>query len=219
MPLQANLFDRGEPQVHPERLSARRRVALDDSAWVEYLPGFVSGQEALMEALVTSTRWRRERRRMYDRMVDVPRLVASLPEDGPGYPLLDDIRSVLSATYGVDFVRLSLGYYRNGTDSVAWHGDYVARKLPEALVATVSLGEPRRFLLRPRLGAAQGSDDRDGRSSRRSIAFTLGRGDLLVMGGSCQRTWQHALPKVAGALPRLALMFRPIWEEPGPATG
>jgi alkylated DNA repair dioxygenase AlkB len=217
VPTQRNLFDRGEPRVHPARLVDRRRVALDESAWVEYLPGFVSGQEALMDALVGSTRWHSERREMYDRMVEVPRLVAALPDDGPGHRLLQDIRTVLAAEYRVDFPRLGLGYYRNGADSVAWHGDYVARKLPEALVATVSLGEPRRFLLRPRPEStpAPGSPPR---SRQRSVTFSLGRGDLLVMGGACQRTWQHALPKVAFALPRLAVMFRPIWQEPAPAT-
>jgi alkylated DNA repair dioxygenase AlkB len=214
--MQRSLFDRGQPQVHPERLPARRRIALDGSAWVEYLPGFVSGQEALMDALVRSTCWHRERREMYERTVEVPRLVAALPDDGPGHPLLDRMRSLLSAAYGVDFVRLGLGYYRDGADSVAWHGDYVARKLPEAVVATVSLGEPRRFLLRPRPPGA--TDQAPAVAAppgvRRSVAFTLGQGDLLVMGGACQRTWQHAIPKVACALPRLALMFRPIWEEP-----
>ena len=92
-----------------------------------------------------------------------------------------------------------MGYYRDGADSVAWHGDTTARDLDEpTLVATVSLGAPRRFLLRPRGGG-------------RSIAFPLGRGDLFVMGGLCQRTWRHAVPKVPRALPRLAIMFRPIW--------
>ena len=69
------------------------------------------------------------------------------------------------------------------------------------LVATVSLGEPRRFLLRPRKGG-------------RSIRFALGGGNLFVMGGLCQRTWQHAVPKVADAQPRLAVMFRPVWRQP-----
>ena len=93
---------------------------------------------------------------------------------------------------------MSAAYYRDGRDSVAWHGDTNARDLPAAVVATISLGEPRRFLLRPRDGG-------------RPRAFRLGWGDLLVMGGSCQRTWRHAVPKVACAGPRLAIMFRPIW--------
>ncbi len=198
VPLQTSLFDRGEPDLDPARVVELRRTALDDTAWVEHLPGFVAGQAAVMDALIASTRWRTEKMEIYDRLVDVPRLVAGLPDDGPGHPLLDRIRALLSARYGTDFPRLSLGYYRGGSDSVAWHGDRVARTLPEAMVATVSLGGPRRFLLRPRGGG-------------RSIAFSLGQGDLFVMGGSCQRTWQHAVPKVKQALPRVAIMFRPVW--------
>ena len=153
-----------------------------------------------MDELVRGTTWRQERRHMYERTVDVPRLVASIPDDGPGHPLLERIRELLSAHYATAFARVSMGYYRDGADSVAWHGDYVARESDElTLVATVSLGAPRRFLMRPRGGG-------------RSVPFTLGRGDLFVMGGLCQRTWQHAVPKVAHALPRLAVMFRPIWD-------
>jgi alkylated DNA repair dioxygenase AlkB len=83
-------------------------------------------------------------------------------------------------------------------DSVAWHSDTIARTLPRALVATVSLGAPRRFLMRPAEGGA-------------SLARNVGGGDLLVMGGSAQRTWRHSVPKVSEAGPRLAVMFRPSW--------
>jgi alkylated DNA repair dioxygenase AlkB len=200
LPSQPKLFDRGQPSVDAGALSQLRRVQLDDAAWVEHLPDWVSGEDTLMDELVRGTRWRSERRTMYDRTVDVPRLVAGLPEDGPGHPLLEEIREIVSAHYATAFVRLSMGYYRHGADSVAWHGDTTARDRDEpTLVATVSLGAARRFLLRPRGGG-------------RSIAFNLGRGDLFVMGGLCQRTWQHAVPKVARALPRLAVMFRPIWD-------
>jgi alkylated DNA repair dioxygenase AlkB len=147
---------------------------------------------------VAGTRWRRETREMYDRLVDVPRLTATLPEDGPLPPLVEQVRRVLSARYGTAFEHVTLGYYRHGGDSVAWHGDQVARKMDQALVATVSLGAPRRFLLRPAGGGP-------------SLAFSLGWGDLIVMGGSCQRTWQHCVPKVAHAAPRMAVMFRPGW--------
>src|SRR5262249_40235264 len=102
--------------------------------------------------------------------------------------------------YGTAFERVSLGLYRDGQDSVAWHGDYVARRISEAIVATVSVGAPRRFLLRPHGGG-------------RSGAVSLGWGDLIVMGGSCQRTYQHSVPKVANAEPRIAIMFRPVWDE------
>jgi alkylated DNA repair dioxygenase AlkB len=201
LPSQPLLFDRGDPAVDPAALARLRRTTLDDGAWVEHLHDWVHGQDALMETLVRETAWRSERRHMYNRVVDVPRLVAGLPGDGPGHPLLEQIRALLSAHYETAFTRVSMGYYRDGADSVAWHGDTTARDMDEpTLVATVSLGAPRRFLLRPRGGGG------------RSIPFALGRGDLFVMGGLCQRTWQHAVPKVSRALPRLAIMFRPVWD-------
>ena len=137
---------------------------------------------------------------MYDRMLEVPRLYAIVPDDGPGHPLLSEMRQLLSVRYRQAFERISLSLYRDGRDSVAWHGDRVARNMPEAIVATVSVGAPRRFLLRPKGGG-------------QSIALSLGHGDLVIMGGSCQRTWQHAVPKVSQAPPRIAIMFRPRWAD------
>ncbi len=199
---QPSLLGGGAPSVDGAALARMRRIALDDDAWVEHLPGWVNGHQALLDELARTTAWRTERRMMYDRMVDVPRLVAALPADGPGHPVLEQIRTLLDARYGTRFVNLSLGYYRDGNDSVAFHGDTTARDLPQAIVATVSLGEPRRFLLRSR---ARGP---------RPQAFMLGWGDLIVMGGSCQRTWEHGVPKMAHAWPRMAVMFRPEWKEP-----
>jgi alkylated DNA repair dioxygenase AlkB len=182
--------------------AAIRRHELADGAWVEHQPGWVRGHDALFDELERTIDWRRERRRMYDRTVDVPRLVAGLPRSGDrvDHELVEAMRAALSARYGEAFVRATAALYRDGKDSVAWHGDTTARDLPRALVATVSLGAARRFLLRPAGGGA-------------SIAFALGGGDLLVMGGSCQRTWRHSIPKVASAGPRIALMFRPRWGE------
>ncbi len=138
---------------------------------------------------------------MYEKMVDVPRLYAVLGKDGPIPPVVLAMQRALSARYREPFTSVSLGYYRDGRDSVAFHGDRIARTLPQTLVATVSLGAPRRFLMRPTGGGS-------------SLAFSLGRGDLLVMGGSCQRTWQHAIPKsrTVGNQGRIAIMFRPHWE-------
>jgi alkylated DNA repair dioxygenase AlkB len=194
---QRSLFGGGAPSIDAA-FSTLRRVQLDATAWVDHAPGWLRGHEAVMEHLARTTAWKQPRREMYDRVVDVPRLVAALPDDGPGHPVIEDMRRALAARYGVELPHVSFGYYRDGRDSVAWHGDYVAREMDEALVATVSLGEPRRFLLRPTGGG-------------RSVAFKLGWGDLLVMGGSSQRTWQHAVPKVARAGQRIAVMFRPTW--------
>lgn len=197
LPQQISLFGRDEIGLD-ETFSSLRRSGLDETAWVDYARGWISGHQFLMDELVSATCWRSERRPMYDRIVDVPRLLASFPTDGPGHPLLERARDLLSARYGCGFPNLSAALYRDGRDSVAFHGDLVARELPEALVATISLGEPRRFVLKPCAGTAQ------------AVTFMLGWGDLLVMGGACQRTWLHGIPKVAHAGPRLVLMYRTL---------
>ncbi|MES1173073.1 MAG: alpha-ketoglutarate-dependent dioxygenase AlkB [Myxococcales bacterium] len=201
MSAQLDLFGRGEARFDPHFKGARR-IELEHDAWLEFVPGWLHGHQALFDALLESTRFRSESRVMYDRVVEVPRLYAVLGEDGPQLPIIGAMRAALSARYGEQFSRVSLGYYRDGRDSVAFHGDRIARTLPHALVATVSVGAPRRFLLRPVAGG-------------QSRSFSLGRGDLLVMGGSCQRTWQHAIPKSRGVgnEPRIAIMFRPHWGE------
>jgi alkylated DNA repair dioxygenase AlkB len=198
MQRQLALFGRADAPGFDAGFARARRVELTDGAWVEEVPGWVRGHEALFDHLERTTRWRSERRVMYDRKVDVPRLIASLPGDGDAHPLIEEMRRALSARYGQEFVHVSMALYRDGRDSVAFHGDTTARDLPEALVATVSLGFRRRFQLRPASGGA-------------SIAYALGEGDLLVMGGSCQRTWRHGIPKVAAAGPRISIMFRPTW--------
>ena len=202
-PAQLELFGRGEPHFDAS-FAGLDRIELDGDAWLEFVPGWLRGHQALFDTLRAHTHFRSESRVMYERTVEVPRLVAvlGLGEDGPRPPIVDAMQAVLSRRYGEAFSRVSLGYYRDGRDSVAFHGDRIARTLPSALVATVSVGAPRRFLLRPVVGGS-------------SRSFSLGRGDLLVMGGSCQRTWQHAIPKsrTVGEAPRIAIMFRPHWSE------
>jgi alkylated DNA repair dioxygenase AlkB len=207
---QLGLFGNEEPDFDAS-FAGVRRLPLEDGAWLEYLPGFLCGHAQLFERLLQTTDFHTETRLMYDREVAVPRCHASFPEDGPGHPVIRRLQAALSERYREEFQRVSVALYRNGHDSVAFHGDYVARKLPEALVASVSLGAPRRFLLRRTGGAERATES----SHQRSVALSLGAGDLLVMGGTCQRTYQHAVPKVAHAEPRLVVMFRPIWVESG----
>ena len=200
--VQPSLFGFGPPAVDAA-FSRLDRRELSDGAWVDHQPGWLSGHESLFDVLVEAVAWQHHRRPMYDRMVDVPRLIGSMPGPGSGsegaqLAVIDEMAEAISAHYGQTFDRLGLALYRDGRDSVAWHGDQVARNLPEALVATVSLGEPRPFALRPKGGG-------------RSIQYQLGHGDLVVMGGTCQRTWDHGVPKVARAGPRIAVMFRPAW--------
>ena len=145
---------------------------------------------------------------MYDKVVAVPRLLCFYGEDEPlPDPLLTAAREALSAHYGPElgepFRTAGLCLYRDGRDSVAWHGDTIGRgKREDTMVAIVSLGTPRALLLRPRIGGPAG---RAG-----SLRFEVGHGDLLVMGGSCQRTWEHAVPKTSQAVgPRISVQFRP----------
>jgi alkylated DNA repair dioxygenase AlkB len=191
-----------EPPRCDDSFAALERTWLDDSAWIDLARGWLAGHAALFDALERTVAWREESRRMYDRVVEVPRLFAVLAP-AERRPVVEAMRVALERRYATEFPRVSVALYRNGSDSVAWHGDYVARTLPEALVATVSIGAPRKFLVRPSGGG-------------RSRAMALGCGDLLVMGGSCQRTHQHAIPKVARAEPRIAIMFRPVWEPTAP---
>ena len=180
-----------------------RRTALSDGAWVDVRPGWVSGADALFERLLSAVPWRAERRAMYERVVDVPRLLsfygegAALPD-----PVLVQARDALSEHYrpelGEPLCTAGLCLYRDGRDSVAWHGDTIGRGSTEdTVVAIVSLGTPRALLLRPRDGSGP------------TLRNEVGHGDLLVMGGSCQRTWEHAVPKTARPTgPRISVQFR-----------
>ncbi|HEU5454350.1 MAG TPA: alpha-ketoglutarate-dependent dioxygenase AlkB [Nocardioides sp.] len=195
------MFDPGV--TGPPALDDAERTALTRGAWVDCRRTWLPGADDVFATLVADVPWRAERRQMYDRVVDVPRLVHTyaVGEVLP-HPVLEEARSVLSAHYlpvlGERFVTAGCCYYRDGRDSVAWHGDTIGRgRTHDTLVAIVSLGDPRRLALRPRGGGE-------------SISFELGHGDLLVMGGSCQRTWEHAVPKVARAGPRISVQFRPL---------
>ena len=170
-----------------------RRLQLDDEAWLDYAPMWLSGDEGLFEALVNGSDWHQPVVQMYDREVLTPRLVARV--EPTTHDVIPQLIEVLSDKYQIRLRNVSAGWYRDGNDSVAFHGDRIARERPMALVATVSLGEPRRFLIRPKTGGE-------------SHSFSLGHGDLVVMGGTCQRTWEHGVPKARHAGPRIALMFR-----------
>ena len=178
--------------------SALERINLDATAWVDHAPGWVTGADRLFEEILSSRDWGQRSRRMYDKRVKEPRLVAPW-NAASGEPLepsiLEEIRVVLSQRYERDFDQVGFNLYRDGRDSVAWHGDRIRKEIEDPIVALVSVGEPRKFLLRPKGGGA-------------SKAFMLGRGDLLVTGGKCQRTWEHSVPKVANAGPRISLAYR-----------
>jgi alkylated DNA repair dioxygenase AlkB len=191
------LFGHDEPRIDVS-FAAIERFELSHGAWVELQRGWLQGHARVFDLDREHTKWKSDDRIMYEKRVDVPRLYGTPPRD----EIFEAMRGALDARYRTNFARLTCALYRDGRDSVAFHGDYVARRMPEALVATISVGAPRRFLLRPTGGGS-------------SIGFSIGWGDLIVMGGSCQRTYQHAIPKVAHADPRIAIMYRPIWKDDG----
>lgn len=201
--LQGTLFSAGEEVMLRSLDVGCERLTLERGAWVELRPGWVAGAEELYEHLVAEVPWRSERRQMYERVVDVPRLQHFYDEDAAlPHPALDEMRAALDRKYGDElgepFRTVGMCLYRDGRDSVAWHGDTIGRASREdTIVAIVSLGSARRFFLRPRGGGV----------TRR---FVLSPGDLLVMGGSCQRTWEHSVPKSGRPVgPRVSVQFRP----------
>ena len=203
MAIQTSLFD-AAPQITLGSLPDRVvRQELGRGAWVDLLPGWMSGADALFDALLSKLDWVEERRQMYERVVLVPRLLRFYGEDEElPDPALTRARDALNEHYGAElgerFVTAGMCLYRDGRDSVAWHGDTIGRgKSTDTMVAILSLGSSRNFLLRPRGGGV-------------TIKHQVGHGDLLVMGGSCQRTWEHAVPKTARPVgPRISIQFRP----------
>ncbi|MEV0973154.1 alpha-ketoglutarate-dependent dioxygenase AlkB [Microtetraspora glauca] len=203
MIFQSSLLDCGD-EIGPGPLGASvKRAVLDHGAWIDVRPGWISGADTLFDRLVHVVPWHAEKRQMYDRVVDVPRLLCFYGEDHPlPDPALDEARKALDAHYadelGEPFRTAGLCLYRDGRDSVAWHGDTVGRGSTEdTMVAIISIGTPRALLLRPRGGGP-------------TLRHDLGHGDLIVMGGSCQRTWEHAIPKTARVVgARISVQFRP----------
>jgi alkylated DNA repair dioxygenase AlkB len=197
-PHQRSLFGLGAPALAP--VDVWQHVALDDTAWVEVARGLVAGADAVLDDLVASVPWTHGRTRMYDRMVDDPRLTFRYAREDPlPHPVLDAVRDSLEARYGVALGGAGCNHYRDGRDSVAFHADRELRdRDADAIVAVLTLGERRPFLLRPKQAAG----------ARRSLDVGPGPGDLLVMGGRCQCTWEHGVPKVARCGPRVSVTWR-----------
>ncbi len=202
--LQDTLFSAGEEVVIRRVDEGMVRTTLGNGAWLDFRPGWLGGAGSLFEKLEREVPWKAERRPMYERMVDVPRLLCFY-DDGDPLPdvAVGEMRRALSDHYapvlGERLKTVGMCLYRDGHDSVAWHGDRIGRASREdTVVAIVSLGAQRRFLLRPREGGP-------------GMRLEVAAGDLLVMGGTCQRTWEHAVPKSRRATgPRISLQFRPF---------
>jgi len=200
---QPSMWDVAEEATLTPLAGRVQRHVLTAGAWVDHLPGWVSGSDEVLEVLLGDIGWREDTRQMYEREVVVPRLLRWYGGDETlPHPLLIEARTALNIHYGPElgepFVSAGMCLYRDGRDSVAWHGDRLGRgRSGDTMVAIVSFGFPRPLMLRPVAGGP-------------SLRFPLGHGDLVVMGGSCQRTWEHCIPKTTKPVgPRVSVQFRP----------
>ena len=185
MAWQGSLFD--PPAADRLSFDALERDHLDDRSWIDVVAGWVPDHAALFDWLLEHAPWEQRSRRMWEREVLEPRLVATLDRDGQMPDRIAELAAPLSARYGVELDSCLVNLYRDGSDAVAWHADTVRKRLRDPLVATVSLGMRRPFLLRPVAG---------GPVARR---YAPGQGDLIVMGGSCQHDWHHTVPRARTA--------------------
>jgi alkylated DNA repair dioxygenase AlkB len=191
---QGSLFAAGSPAV--DRGAATERVELDATSWIDITRGWLQGADEVCAELIESVPWRQGRRTMYERELDDPRLSRWLRAgEAVPHPVLVDAAAALEARYGRAFGRPGLNFYRDGQDSVAFHRDRELRRLEDTMVAVLTLGAQRPFLVRPHGGG-------------RSRNLAPGSGDLLVMGGRCQLDWEHGVPKVARAGARISVSWR-----------
>jgi alkylated DNA repair dioxygenase AlkB len=187
---QPSLLDDG-PAEFDVSYDGLRRIALDAESWLDYCPGWLGGSDTMLGELLESADWSQRIVHMYERTLPEPRLTAGWSTDSvdDAVPsIVRDMAKDLSARYDVNFDAIWMNLYRDGADSVAWHGDRNRHTMDRPLVATVSLGARRRFLLR--------------RRGTSKIAHELdpGGGDLIVMGGRCQHDWEHTVPKTTKAV-------------------
>jgi len=198
--VQGSLFGLCDPDVD-RAFAETRRVPLDDASWIEYTPGWLAGSDGVFDDMLDRLELRQRRNiPMYDSLVDEPRLTAMWHEfdypDGGPTPLLDEIRQLLTKRHHRPFDSIGFNLYRDGADSVAWHGDRHRQYVTDPVVAILSVGAPRPLRLRPRGGGA-------------SLSWDLGAGDLFVMGGACQHDWEHCVPKLRRSVgPRMSITFR-----------
>ncbi len=197
--VQGSLLDAGTPAFDPS-LSHLVRIDLDERCWLDHVPSWLGGSDQVFDELLDRLSWSRPEVHMYDRTVEQPRSTAGFALGSRyDFPYVDAMSAALGEHYGVTFGSVWCNLYCDGHDSVAWHGDRVLRDRSDGLVVIVSVGHRRRFLIKPAAGGP-------------SRTFELGRGDLFVMGGDCQRQWRHCVPKVSPATlvgPRISITMRP----------
>lgn len=216
--LQPSIFDGGHVACSDISEPA---LWLDDTSWVLRQANWLAGSAALFEELRVTTDWRATERPMYDRVVEVPRLIATIDRREVNCSrALETVFCGISAALGEKFSSVGLNYYRTGSDSVAWHRDRIGRRGRPTVVALVSLGSPRTLAVRRYRESAPKTAQTSGTTAATvdsaSHRWRLGHGDLLILGGACQHHWEHAVPKERHVGPRISLAFRAHSTHEGP---
>ncbi len=183
------------------------RVALAPTSWVEYVPGFVRDAGATLAGLHAALPWQQTEVLRYDHYVPERRLGTGVRVDSD--PLFRQTDLHLRSRFGVRFTGVAAILYRDGHDFQGLHSDREMRWLDETLIAIVVLGARRPFVLRPRQERGVPVDRVPAGSDPGDVVLTPGEGDLLVMGGACQREWLHGVPAAPSvADPRISLTWR-----------
>lgn len=182
------------------------RLWLDETSWVDVGRGWVAGADAMFEALRDDVDWRTSRLFRYDHWVEERRLGSFWRPGRPlPHPAVAPVQRALQGRYRVTFDGCGLIHYRDGRDGQAFHRDTDMRWLDDTVIAVLTLGARRPWLLRPRAS-------RHDRSEVRGATHDLapGPGDLIVMGGRCQADWEHSVAYVPTRPvgPRLSLQWR-----------
>jgi alkylated DNA repair dioxygenase AlkB len=198
---QPTLFDNDEAETPAINIAAFDDATdhrLDEHSWITHVPGVLIGHLQALDDLATLDVWEQRQRWMFDRQIDEPRLTGEYVDLAVAPPLLAGLAEMLSERLEVCYDRIWMNWYRDHNDGTGWHADRPAHKAATAIVPVLSIGAPRRFLVRPFGGGP-------------SRVFTPAGGDLIIMKGRCQRDWQHCVPKQkALAGPRMSLNFSSV---------
>lgn len=189
-----------------DRRAPVRRIELDAGSWVDVVTGFVTDPATALADVHASTGWQQSEVLRYDRYVPERRLAAGLRPDSS--PLLRQTDLHLTATYRKPLTGVAAILYRDGDDFQGLHSDREMRWLDDTLIAIVVLGQRRPFVFRPRAPVAEVVERVPAGSHPDDVVVTPGEGDLLVMGGACQRSWLHGVPATDVRLPRISLTWR-----------
>ena len=189
-----------------DRRAPVERTDLPPTSWVEIVPRFVREAEAVFEELHESLPWQQTEVLRYDRYVPERRLGAGVRSDSHVVFSQTDLH--LRSRFRVPFTGVSAILYRNGDDFQGLHSDREMRWLDETVIAIVVLGVRRPFVLRPRATKGVPLERVPAGSDPDDVVLIPGEGDLLIMGGACQREWLHGVPRAVTDRPRISLTWR-----------